>query len=299
MRDTRQLVADVALRLAVLLQAGIAPERAWVFVAEATDSTPVMRISRALGAGTPAWRAIADAGVAWAPLALAWRIAHDVGAPLADSLGSFAEGVRDALDSADDVAVAVAEPVGTARLMGWLPLAGLLLGAGLGFEPLAALSHPVGVAAVIGGLVLMATAHAWTAHLVRAATPGAVMPGLSDELCALALSGGLSIERALTLVRGAEADVGLLTTSLPPATSDERERILRLSHAAGVPAGVLLRAEASRARREARIEGRMMAVRLSRNLLLPLGLCTLPAFLLLTIVPLILSVLATATAVDL
>lgn len=71
------------------------------------------------------------------------------------------------------------------------------------------------------------------------------------------------------------------------------ERILRLSAAAGVPAVELLRAEADRARREARTAGRTGAARLSSRLLLPLGICTLPAFLLLGVAPLILSVLST------
>jgi len=67
--------------------------------------------------------------------------------------------------------------------------------------------------------------------------------------------------------------------------------LLALSRSAGVPVAELLRAEAERSRREARTAGRIAAVRLSTSLLLPLGLCTLPAFMLLGVAPMAIAVL--------
>ncbi|HWU28960.1 MAG TPA: pilus assembly protein TadB, partial [Microbacterium sp.] len=69
------------------------------------------------------------------------------------------------------------------------------------------------------------------------------------------------------------------------------DAVLELSRSAGVPAGTLLRASAAQQRHEARVQGRIRAARLSSSLLLPLGACTLPAFLLLGVAPLMLSVL--------
>lgn len=67
--------------------------------------------------------------------------------------------------------------------------------------------------------------------------------------------------------------------------------LLALSRSAGVPIAELLRAEAERSRREARTAGRIAAVRLSASLLLPLGVCTLPAFMLLGVAPMAIAVL--------
>jgi tight adherence protein B len=71
------------------------------------------------------------------------------------------------------------------------------------------------------------------------------------------------------------------------------DAVLALSRTAGVPAVELLRASAAHARQRSRIEGRLRAARLSSRLLIPLGVCTLPAFLLLGVAPMLLSVMST------
>ena len=63
----------------------------------------------------------------------------------------------------------------------------------------------------------------------------------------------------------------------------------------GVPAAELLRAASGIARHRARTEGRLRAAALSSRLLLPLGVCILPAFLLLGVAPMLLSVLASTS----
>ncbi|MCK8468355.1 hypothetical protein M0722_14245 [Microbacterium sp. KSW4-16] len=68
--------------------------------------------------------------------------------------------------------------------------------------------------------------------------------------------------------------------------------MLDLSRAAGVPAVELLRASAAQDRHAARVGGRLRAAKLSTRLLIPLGVCTLPAFLLLGVAPMLLSVLS-------
>jgi tight adherence protein B len=116
---------------------------------------------------------------------------------------------------------------------------------------------------------------------VKRARAGGGIPGLDAELLAIALSSGVSIDRARRLVQDA-------TGSTP---DDATETVLTLSHSAGVPAVELLRASSMLARHRARVDGRLRAARLSTRLLLPLGVCTLPAFLLLGVAPMLLSVM--------
>jgi tight adherence protein B len=66
---------------------------------------------------------------------------------------------------------------------------------------------------------------------------------------------------------------------------------LDLSVRTGAPAAELLRGEAWLARQRARTRGRESAARLATRLLVPLGVCTLPAFLLLAVVPAVLGVM--------
>ncbi|GAA5147846.1 hypothetical protein GCM10025768_08560 [Microbacterium pseudoresistens] len=271
--------------LAVLLQAGATPVAAWRHLAE-TGESAAAAVSTGLERGRSLTEAIRARGGAWREVAQAWAIAATVGAPLAEALRVIADALDDASATSDEVRVALAEPAGTARLMQWLPLVGLLLGAGLGFDTLTVLfTTGAGIGCLIAGALLIVLSRVWTAALVRRATPPPGIPGFHAELLAVALSGGTSIPRALALVEE--------ETEADPRASQSIRRVLQLSSSAGVPAVELLRADAARERREARVQGRLGAARLSARLLLPLGACTLPAFLLLGVAPLILSVLAT------
>lgn len=292
-------MSDTVLKLAVLLQTGIAPARAWSHLAESGDEAAA-RICTAVARGVPLARAIAGADDApsarrrralgpaqaspaqWRDVAAAWQVATAVGAPLAESLRAIAAALRDGHEAADDVRVALAEPAGTAKLMAWLPLVAVLLGVALGFDTFGTLvGDPIGIACLALGGALIVGAQRWTAALVRRARPPQGVPGLDAELLAIALSGGVSIDRARALVRDATG-----------ATTDAAtEEVLSLSSTAGVPAVELLRASSALARHRARIEGRLRAARLSTRLLLPLGVCTLPAFLLLGVAPMLLSVM--------
>ncbi|GLJ62199.1 hypothetical protein GCM10017576_23290 [Microbacterium barkeri] len=290
-------VAETVLRLAVLLQAGASPTTAWRHLSESGDAAAERIVARS-AAGMPLVEAIeAEAAAverprdpaairlaaAWRDVAAAWHVSIAVGAPLAESLRAMAAALRDAQESGDDVRVALAEPAGTARLMAWLPLFGLLIGGALGFDTLSVLvGDAIGLVCLGSGLALLLLARIWTGRLVRAAQPPAGTPGMTAELMAIGLAGGVSIDRATRLVD--EAAGG-------PRAVDRIEPVLALSRSAGVPAVELLRAAAAHDRHDARTQGRMRAARLGSRLLLPLGVCTLPAFLCLGVAPMMLSVI--------
>jgi tight adherence protein B len=298
---TRSTIADTVLKLAVLLQAGVAPARAWTHLAEAGDEEAA-RVCAAVARGAPLATAIAGAvppkpsprggraaaaaaeahRAQWGDVSAAWQVATAVGAPLAESLRAMATALRDGQEAADDVRVALAEPAATAKLLGWLPLVAVVLGVALGFDTFGTLlGNPIGIACLALGGALILGAQRWNAALVRRARPAAGVPGLDAELLAIALSGGVSIDRARALVQQATTD----------RTDAATEAVLALSRTAGVPAVELLRASSTLARHRARVDGRLRAARLSTRLLLPLGVCTLPAFLLLGVAPMLLSVM--------
>ncbi len=268
--------------LAVLLHAGATPLTAWQHLAESGDEDAAAIVERCEN-GTTLVSAIDAAGGVWSDVAAAWEVATTVGAPLAEILRALAESLQDSAVAADDVRVALAEPAGTARLLLWMPVAGLLLGFALGFDTLGAIATPGGGVCVAAGLLLVVLARAWTGRLLRRAAAGEGTPGMRAELVAVGLAGGASIERSLRLVAQ--------STARRFDDEDDTRRVLDLSRSAGVPAGELLRASAARQRHEARMAGRLRAAKLSAQLLIPLGVCTLPAFLLLGVAPLVLSVL--------
>jgi len=298
-------VAATVQRLAVLLAAGIAPTSAWRHVSEGGDDSSdsgtgavAREVSTAqLGSDLPeAIRAAASAEpvelAAWGAIAAAWAVAGEVGAPLAPTLVRLAEVLRGLAQAGREVELALAGPNATARIVLLLPPLGLLVGTALGVNPLGVLlTTPVGLACLGVGAALLVAARRWSRRMIQAARVTDPTPGLGLELLAIGLSGGGSPERALILVESA------LGRSDLPALGPTAHALLTFATAAGIPASALLRAEADEERRIAHAEARRRAELLGTRLLLPLGLCVLPAFVLLGVVPVVIAIVSSTVAV--
>jgi len=283
---------ETILRLAVLLSAGLDAAAAWRHLAD--DGGELVRdAADAAAVGDDVAAVLRRAGDEWLDVADVWAVAVAVGAPLAETLREMGTTLREAKDIADDVRVALAEPLATARLLAGLPLVGVPLGMALGFDTVRVLTtDPFGRLCLGAGLALVVVARLWSRRLARRATPVAGIPGMTAELYAVALSAGASIERARAIIPRRRP-------SSPSPVDDDVRRVdatLDLSLRAGVPACDLLRGDAWLARRSARTDGREAAAKLSTRLLLPLGACTLPAFLLLAVAPLLIGVLRSGVA---
>lgn len=282
-------------RLAVLLAAGVPPDRAWRYLAESGDDAAVVVTERvAAGESFPA--AIAEAAgpspptarEPWLALAAAWRVASTAGAPLAATLTDFAGSLRALAQARRDIRVALAGPKATVRLVLALPPVGVLFGALLGFDTLAVLvTTPVGLGCLVVGAVLMLVALRWNRALVRAAERGSTSPGLGLDLVAVALGGGGALDRAVAVVDETLAQLGL-----DPVPRKALESVLLLSRRAGVPAAALLRSEAEQERRETAAGAAERAAALGVRLMLPLGVCVLPAFVAVAVLPLLYSVVS-------
>ncbi|HWL02589.1 MAG TPA: hypothetical protein VNQ52_09485 [Microbacteriaceae bacterium] len=316
-------VAALVHRLAVMLAAGVAPVHAWRHATPGLLDAAGDRIGSAIaragpgaipdaiaelageaGAGADTGRGI-GAGIgarartgavhatrpgtavasAWIGLAATWSVSAAAGAPLAPSLRAYAELLRGFAVAERDTRVALAGPRATSRLVLALPLVAIAFGALLGQDTIGVLiATPLGWACLAIGSGLGLAGWAWTRRLLRGASDVARMPGLVEELTAVAMSGGVSVARARELVDRALARHGL------DADRSRADAALDLAAASGAPAGELLRAEAEERRRAAVAEARERAERLSVSLMLPLGACVLPAFVAVGVVPLMAAV---------
>jgi len=275
-------------------------------------------VAAAIGRGDEIGDALEHVGqrpdrAAWLSLAAAWRVATVSGAPLAPALRGFADGLRDRESARRDIDVALAGPRATARIVMILPAVAILLGILIGVDLVATLASPVGAAAIAGGLALIVIARRWMRRLLRAAEPPPPTVGLALDLLAVAAGGGGSPEAAAELVSlelgrlglaDNSAAVGPRVVSAAPAdsfidTSADfandplgMAELVRLSRDAGAPLGELARADAAEARSSARAAARQTAERLAVRLMLPLGACILPSFLLLGVVPMLIGLLS-------
>lgn len=299
-------IAALTERLAVLLTAGVPVSSAWGHlgggpdggdgsVAGTADDAVLAAAAHAAAQGDPVAPAIAsatmtqpEASASWPVLAAAWGVAEESGAPLAVSLRDLAAGLRDEAQLRREVRTALAGPAASARLVTALPLLAVGFGATLGFDTIAVLfANPLGLACLLIGSVLLWAGRRWNASLAARASRGRGDSGLELELLAVALSSGASIERARATVDRAMADHRLIR-------HDARgiDAMLALAERAGAPVAELLRAEAFRLRRAARAAGAERAAALGVRLMVPLGVCVLPSFVLLGVAPLMISVVS-------
>jgi len=296
--DSAPGAAEATERLAVLLAAGLPPAAAWRHVARtAPGRQPFAAAAAAAERGDSVARALAEACAQstvegpWRTVAVAIELAERTGAPLAGALDMIARSLQDASHARREVEAALTGPQLSSRLVVALPAVGVLFGYGLGFDPVAALlAGPVGWTCLVVGLTLFGVGAFWSRRLVSRATGPEVMVGLDAELVAIVLGAGLPAATATALVAETARRAGVAL--LPSATL---ESDIALAQSAGAPVAGLLRAEAGRARRAATVEARSRAESLAITLLLPLGLCVLPAFMLLGVAPLLLAVISSTT----
>ncbi|WP_210480391.1 type II secretion system F family protein [Naasia sp. SYSU D00948] len=294
--DSLDAVAETADRLSALLAAGLPPSAAWQHLADGQASPLLTAAARAAGAGEPVAPALVagssaapeEARAAWRALAAGVAVADRTGAPLADVLEQLAVTLRDLQGAERDVRAALTGPRMSGRLVLALPAVGVAFGLGLGFDPLGVLlGTPLGLACAAAGAVLYLAGWGWTRRLVRRARPSSDLPGLEAELVAVALAAGLPVSAARALVRDLAAACGVALRDGP-----DIDRSAALATSAGVPVASLLRSEARHRRRRAASDARIRAEALAVTLLLPLGVCLLPSFMLLSVAPLLLSIVS-------
>lgn len=303
-------IAGVAERLAALLGAGLAPAAAWSSVGvegrvlegragfgdgrgASPDDAVLAAAADAAAQGAEVAAAIersaherGGASPAWSVLAAAWAVAETAGSPLAACLTVLAAALRDEAQLRRDARAALAGPAASSRLVAALPVIALIFGATLGFDTFGVLlGNPFGLGCLVVGSALLWAGARWNRSLIDRAAVARPAPGLELDLLAVALASGASLARADDIVRRA------LREHLPEITGTEAAApVIALAERAGAPVADLLRAEAARARGAARAEGAVRAAALGVRLMIPLGCCVLPAFVLLGVAPLLISV---------
>lgn len=258
-------------------------------------------------------------------LQLSLRMSESAGAPLATSLERAAEHAEERIDALLGRQSALAAPRATGRILSWLPLLGLGLGVLMGSDPVGVLTGSVlGALTGLLGLGLAFAGRRWTAALVHraevesAASNGAeqtsnmppVDTALVLELLAAQLRTGLAPLAALGTLAEALNSRPLHTvcqrlqmgsgwgsawSGSVAGTFGELRDALAPAYTGGAPSTALLLSLADAHRLNERRAAERAAGKLSVALVVPLGLCSLPAFICLGIVPILISLLPTLT----
>lgn len=258
-------------------------------------------------------------------LQLSLRMSESAGAPLATSLERAAEHAEERIDALLGRQSALAAPRATGRILSWLPLLGLGLGVLMGSDPVGVLTGSIlGVLTGLLGLGLAFAGRRWTAALVhRAEVESAASNGTEQtsnvplvdtalvlELLAAQLRAGLAPLAALgTLAEALNSRPlhavcqrlqmgsgwGSAWSGSSAGTFGELRDALAPAYTGGAPSTALLLSLADAHRLSERRAAERAAGKLSVALVVPLGLCSLPAFICLGIVPILISLLPTLT----
>lgn len=258
-------------------------------------------------------------------LQLSLRMSESAGAPLATSLERAAEHAEERIDALLGRQSALAAPRATGRILSWLPLLGLGLGVLMGSDPVGVLTGSIlGALTGLLGLGLAFAGRRWTAALVHraevesAASNGAeqtsnmppVDTALVLELLAAQLRAGLAPLAALGTLAEALNSRALHTvcqrlqmgsgwgsawSGSAAGTFGELRDALAPAYTGGAPSTALLLSLADAHRLSECRAAERAAGKLSVALVVPLGLCSLPAFICLGIVPILISLLPTLT----
>ena len=265
-------------------------------------------------------------------LQLSMRMSESAGAPLAKSLERAAEHAEERIDALLGRQSALAAPRATGRILSWLPLLGLGLGVLMGSDPVGVLTGSIlGALTGLLGLGLAFVGRRWTAALVhraeveslrtanaeseteKSALPadaGPVDTALVLELLAAQLRAGLAPLAALGTLAEALNSRPLHTvcqrlqmgnswgnawSGSAAGTFGELRDALAPAYTGSVPSTALLLSLADAHRLRERRAAERAAGKLSVALVVPLGLCSLPAFICLGIMPILISLLPTLT----
>lgn len=247
----------------------------------------VRELANLISAGIPPVQALQLAPVQFEELpelGLNWALARDLGAPIATSLNRLAEGLESNQQSYRRIHLAFETPRLTAKLIAWLPIAGLGLAQLLGLNPIGAVfRNALAFIAVLIGSALLAAGHYWTKRLLTNAQPTSTDPGLFSDCVALALDAGLPPS---TATREVHAKFLAQMGYEPSVESAARtQKLIDLALKTGAGAASLLRNSSAQARRDQEFAQHDQISKLNIKLLLPIGVTILPAFGLLTIVP--------------
>jgi tight adherence protein B len=226
-----------------------------------------------------------------AQLEVVWALALAGGGSISEAIESLGEAFRSAARQAQEIELAFAGPRATARLVGWLPAAGLALAQVFGLNPFTAiLTNFLALLSLLIGVLLLFAGHYWAASIIRKAAPSQDDPGLYFDSIRYGVLAGLPLLGAIKAVDHLFSSQ--LAMAPDEVTLNKLDRMTVLNRNSGASISGLLAAEA-KARREAKwFSDSNSLAKLSVKLMIPLGVVTLPAFVLSAIVPVAISLLS-------
>ncbi len=227
-----------------------------------------------LAAGVSQQQAIEMSGVKNQSHFSTLRLSIDAGSPAIDAARVLARVQTIENETRDEIEQAKQVPISTKKLMLWLPWFGLMLAELTGLGVFQALLSPVGLLLLGIAAGLSYLGHRISERMIKAATEMSKPPQQPMLKLAIFVQTGIQLGEALRL-----CDIS------------KQSELIQFALQSGANLKLLLQSQIESDLAAWRNRSLVSAKQLSVRLMLPLGLTTLPAFLLLTVAPILLGVL--------
>jgi tight adherence protein B len=202
------------------------------------------------------------------------NLAIQSGAPLAPTARALALFQESLLEFEREVTQAEAVPKATRTLMLWLPALGIVLGELLGFGSLAAISSTAGLIGFLLAIALTYIGASITQRMLERSRAGDQVPGAKWIRLQILMSAGMPLATAL----------------LQSGFSGERDELIETAIKSGASLSALIAAQQRAELADYSAQRVATAKALAVKLLIPLGLTTLPAFLIFTVLPMLIGI---------
>lgn len=266
---------------------------------EVRSSQTIRQVGALISAGLPAQQAhqICEEAISQLPSAdskqfhLVWSLAILLGGPVVLALNRITEVFERNDKNAKEVELAFAGPQSTAKLVMGLPVVALLLAQLTGMNPFGAIvGSLLGMLSVSLGVGLLVAGHYWTKSLLARALPQRLDPGAYLDCVLIGLQAGLPLDQARRIAQ--QNFQSIFETEISAADVAKLDEAAELSRSTGAALTQIILASADQVRENLRYEISNRIARLSVKLMIPLGVAVLPAFVLLSIVPIAISLLS-------
>lgn len=222
---------------------------------------------------------------------LIWSLSQKVGGPIIFALNRIIEVFESRDKNSKEVELAFAGPQSTSKLVMGLPVIALVLAQLTGMNPFGAITGSLlGMLSVCLGAGLLVSGHYWTKKLLAGALPETLDPGAYLDSVLIGLQAGLPLQQSREIAQ--ENYKRVFEAEVSPQDIESLDEAAELSRTTGAALTQIILSNANRLREDLRFQISNRIARLSVRLMIPLGVAVLPAFILLSIVPIAISLLS-------
>lgn len=202
------------------------------------------------------------------------QLAIQSGAPLVPTAKALALYQETLGEFEREVTQAQAVPIATRKLMLWLPVFGVGLGELMGFGSVRAIGTTAGLLGFLVAIALTYTGASITRGMLDRSRGNSGVPGAQWFRLQILLSAGMPLTAALR----------------ESGFESEPQEIIELALQSGASLGVMISAQQRSEMANYAAKRISRAKALAVSLLIPLGLTTLPAFLIFTVLPMLIGI---------